>query len=113
MTVSVSVMVRMARENGNMATADQTPAATTTVIAATDMTTRLDDMTASFEINTIRLNRCRRRANAAAGACAGASANTSNASMYARRSDVASTVNSSTISSRAWRTLEMSQQIAG
>jgi len=31
------------------------------VMVATDTSIRLDDMTVSFEINTIRLNKCRRR----------------------------------------------------
>ena len=52
-----------------MDTANQLATATITAIAALENTTCLEDMTASFEINTIRLNRCRLRAKAAAGAC--------------------------------------------
>ena len=52
----------------------------TPAILTLDATILLDDITASLEINSIRWNRCRRRANGAAGKSVGWSANASNAS---------------------------------
>jgi hypothetical protein len=52
----------------------------TRIITAPDSTTRLADIVVSFAISCIRLNKCRRRANAAAGTSRPSSANAISAS---------------------------------
>src|SRR5262245_13961760 len=53
--------------SGNAFTAYQLPATTPNTRTASENAIRLDDMTASFEINVILRNRCLRRPNAALG----------------------------------------------
>src|SRR4051812_7115219 len=77
---------------GNTEPAYQPAATTATITAAADTTMRGDDMPRSFESCTMRVNRCRRRANAGAGRTPSASANASSASIYAFRFPVARTV---------------------
>jgi hypothetical protein len=66
--------------NGNAWTAYHPADISATASTAPEMTTRLPDMTASFEISTIRCTRCFRRANAVAAKSGRASANASSAS---------------------------------
>ena len=71
------------------------------------------DIWVSFESRTIRRNRCRRRANAGAGAMPRSSANSISASIYVRRVPVVRTTSSSTTSSRDSCTRDTSHHAAG
>ena len=82
-------------------------------MTAHDHAIRFDDMPASLDINRIRLNKCRRRANAAAGTSGVSSAKAASASMYPRRVPVASMASSSTTSSRASCTREINHHTPG